>query len=78
VRELKELKIESAYHHFYQDEPGKESMPTFFLQKNKEKKYHLDYVFASDEYLKSLIKIDIGRIEHWIKASDHMPILCEF
>jgi exonuclease III len=78
VRELKELKIESTYHYFYKDEPGKESRPTFFLQRNNGKMYHIDYVFASEEYLKSLKGIEIGKIEDWIKTSDHMPILCEF
>jgi exonuclease III len=78
VRELKELKIESTYHYFYKDEPGKESRPTFFLQKNEKKKYHMDYVFASEEYLRSLKSIEIGKIEDWINESDHMPVVCEF
>jgi exonuclease III len=78
VRELKELKIASAYHHFSGDEAGKESVPTFFMQRNLENKYHIDYIFASEEYLKSLKKMEIGSIADWIRVSDHMPLFCEF
>lgn len=78
VRELKELKIESAYHYMYKEEPGRESRPTFFLQKNKSKPYHIDYVFASHEYLKLFRTFQVGKIEDWIAVSDHMPVVCEF
>lgn len=78
VRELKELKIESLYHrHNKEEEPGKELHPTFFLHRNFTKAYHIDYIFASDEYIGSLKELSIGQHEKWIAISDHMPVFCE-
>ena len=39
--------IYSVYHKHLNQEQGKESHPTFFLQRNKNKPYHIDYCFAS-------------------------------
>ncbi len=77
VRELKELKIESLYHRHNKEEPGKELQPTFFLYKNLVKAYHIDYIFASYEFIDSLKKLSIGQHDKWISKSDHMPVLCE-
>lgn len=78
VRELKEHQIESLYHHYFNEEQGKESSPTFFLQKNLNKPYHIDYIFASDEFSTSLKSMEIGVAEQWLEKSDHMPVICEF
>jgi exonuclease III len=78
VRELRELKIESLYHkHNAGEEEGKELQPTFYLQKNLAKPYHIDYVFASDNFKASLKVLTIGNPDEWIKISDHMPVFCE-
>ena len=78
VRELKELKIESLYHKQNQgEEPGKELQPTFFLHRNLVKAYHIDYIFASEEFAKSLKQLSIGQHVKWIEKSDHMPVFCE-
>jgi exonuclease III len=78
VRELKELGISSLYHKFLEEEHGKESKPTFFLHRNTLKPYHIDYVFGSREFENSLIKIEVGDSEQWLKISDHLPLICEF
>ena len=70
--------IESLYHLKTNEEQGKEGIPTYFHQKNKEKPFHIDFVFSSQEFTKSLTKIDIGNFEQWINISDHVPIICEF
>jgi exonuclease III len=77
VRELAELKIESLYHKFYSEEQGKESQPTFYLQKRIEKPYHIDYIFGSEEFSKSIKSLTIGKTEQWLKLSDHMPVIVE-
>ena len=78
VDELKELGIESLYHHFHKELQGEETHPTFFLQRNRDKKYHIDYIFASNTLRENLDKIEIGEIEKWLKVSDHLPIISYF
>ncbi len=78
IRELKEHQIQSLYHQYFKEEAGNESSPTFFLQKNLNKPYHIDYVFASDEFSSSLKSMEIGNAGKWLERSDHMPVICEF
>jgi exonuclease III len=78
VNELSEIGIESIYHKSNGEVHGKESKPTFFLQKNSEKNHHIDYIFASNEFRENVRKIEIGLPEKFIKSSDHLPIYCEF
>ena len=77
VKELADLGIDSLYHKFYGEEQGKESKPTFFLHRKPEKPYHIDYVFGCDEIKKGVKKVTVGKIEDWLKISDHLPIICE-
>ncbi|NEM96247.1 endonuclease/exonuclease/phosphatase family protein [Pontibacter burrus] len=78
VRELQELGINSLYHKHFKEDHGKESIPTFFLNRKSERPYHIDYVFGSREFENTLTKIEIGNSEQWLKISDHLPLLCEF
>jgi exonuclease III len=78
VRELQELRIESVYHVRHLEKPGTEQIPTFYLQKNLNKPYHIDYLFASDHIHKTLVKFTIEPPANWIGMSDHMPVFCEF
>ena len=78
VRELKDIGIESLYHQHYNEEQGKETRYSLYLQKNLEKKYHIDYVFGSIDFQTGLKKMEIGDINQWIIISDHMPLMCEF
>jgi exonuclease III len=48
VRELEYIGLYSVYHRFFQEKQGEESKPTLFHRKNIDKKYHVDYCFASD------------------------------
>jgi exonuclease III len=43
VNELEEIKIKSLYHTLNNEEQGKEITPTFYLQRNIKKAYHVDY-----------------------------------
>ena len=78
VREFKEIGIESLYHKYWNEKQGQETKPTFFLQKNLEKAYHIDYEFGSMDFQKNLKNLEIGDVTQWIMISDHMPIICEF
>ncbi|PKA22706.1 endonuclease/exonuclease/phosphatase family protein [Leptospira levettii] len=67
----------SLYHQFFSEKQGNESIPTFYLQRNIEKSYHIDYAFLpSDKADKS--KIEIGKFKDWIDLSDHLPIIIDF
>lgn len=74
VTHLKKRKINSLYHAHYQEFHGAESMPTFYLYKNKSKPYHLDYVFLSDVMYRDVNNFEIGSFETWKLWSDHMPL----
>jgi exodeoxyribonuclease-3 len=78
VEFLKCKGIESAYHKINKEEFGKETNPTLFLQRNIKKPYHVDYCFASEELMKKINKIEVGKYDDWISYSDHVPIIIDF
>jgi exonuclease III len=78
IKILSDYGIESLYHKIRNEQQGKEMTSTYFHQKNKEKPFHIDYIFSCKELTEKLIKLDIGKYEEWIKISDHVPIICEF
>ncbi|MCP3928198.1 MAG: endonuclease/exonuclease/phosphatase family protein [Bacteroidetes bacterium] len=76
VEILKNKDIRSIYHEIRNESQGKETNPTFFLQRKREKPYHIDYFFTSSEF--ETISFEIGKYENWIETSDHVPITYEF
>ncbi len=70
--------IHSVYHNYFDIEQGKENNPTFFLQRNKDKPYHIDYCFASSRLFQKVEKLEIGEYEKWIALSDHTPLTIKF
>jgi exodeoxyribonuclease III len=75
---LEEKNIFSVYHKHLNQEQGKEKHPTFFLQRNKEKPYHIDYCFASADLYNKVKSLEIGTYEYWITQSDHVPLIINF
>lgn len=73
VNELSEINIESLYHYQTEELQGKETQPTFFLHRNEEKPYHIDYAFMSSSLL-PISSLEIGHASDWLKVSDHMPL----
>ncbi len=78
VNQLAKRNIHSIYHQQYQQAQGKEAHPTFYLQRKKEKPYHIDYCFASQSFCERLSSIQMGEYEEWIGLSDHMPLIIRF
>ena len=76
VEELAAINLESLYHQQTLQAQGQETTPTFFLQRNLEKAYHIDYVFVSQN-LMSCSHLQIGNQEQWLGLSDHMPLTLE-
>jgi hypothetical protein len=74
-----ELKgIKSIYHHHGGHLQGKEPHATFNLHKNFYKPYHLDYCFASGDFILNLTDFEIGNYNDWNKYSDHLPLIINF
>jgi len=57
---------------------GYEKDPTLFLLKNKEKTYHIDYIFTSKNFIEKIDSCRVGKYKDWIGLSDHMPVFAEF
>lgn len=78
VTKLAEKNIFSVYHKFYDQEQGKEMHPTLFLYRHENKPYHLDYCFASNDFIEVLESVEIGSYEDWKMYSDHKPLIVKF
>ncbi|MBI3944266.1 MAG: endonuclease/exonuclease/phosphatase family protein [Chloroflexi bacterium] len=70
--------IASAYHEFFGEAQGAETQSTFFLQRKREKAYHIDYCFAPTHWLPRITCLTVGTYEEWLHLSDHTPIFVEF
>jgi exonuclease III len=77
VRKLSDHNIQSIYHNHFHIEQGVEIHPTFFLQRNLNKPYHIDYCFASDDILHKVKNVEIGTYDNWTAYSDHSPLLID-
>lgn len=77
VNELEEIGIKSLYHHITNEEQGKETKPTFYLQRKLKKPYHIDYVFVSNHFLSNDINLQTNDTIEWLNYSDHIPIFAK-
>ena len=77
IEKLKQYGIESAYHKFNNCIDGNEKDPTLLWQMDKNKKFHIDYCFISNDF--KLNSVNIGSIKEWEenKLSDHCPLMVE-
>lgn len=78
VQKLAAKGIQSTYHHYFNLSQSKEEHPTFLLYRHKNKPYHLDYCFASTDFMNDLISVEVGTYEDWHTHSDHCPLIVEF
>lgn len=78
VAHLLQKDIHSIYHTHLQQDQGKEEHPTFFLQRNKKKPYHLDYCFTSKALCDKVRQVSVGNYRSWIRHSDHLPLIIDF
>lgn len=78
VSHLEKKGIRSCYHVQHNQVQGKEQDPTFYLYRHKDKPYHLDYCFASDDMTSHIHSVEIGDHESWSRYSDHVPLMVTF
>ena len=78
VNKLADNNIYSIYHRHFEMEQGKEKHPTFFLQRNLNKSYHIDYCFASADLIDRVQNVEVGTYQNWTAYSDHSPLIIDF
>jgi endonuclease/exonuclease/phosphatase family metal-dependent hydrolase len=78
VEILEQEGIVSVYHHFFHEQQGSESRPTFYLYKNRTRPFHLDYCFAPRDWCERVRHVRIGGFRPWSQWSDHCPLMVEF
>lgn len=78
VEKLAGLGFSSLYHRLGNHVQGAEPDPTFFLHRNRNKPYHLDYVFCHDSRQVNEAGFSVGSHDDWAGLSDHVPLLAEF
>lgn len=75
VRDLDALGLRSTYHAHRGEPQGAEQAPTFYLQRNLAKPYHIDYTFAGPQWV--VRHVEVGTPERWLQHSDHMPVVVD-
>jgi endonuclease/exonuclease/phosphatase family metal-dependent hydrolase len=65
--------LTSLYHTVRNEDHGKETTPTFHLQKNREKAFHIDYIFVPDAWQQRL-RMTVEDCSGWLPHSDHCPL----
>jgi len=78
VKLLEQKNIHSVYHKYFSLEQGKETHPTHYLYRHKNRPYHLDYCFVSQDLLNRLQTVEVGNYENWKEYSDHVPVITSF
>ncbi len=78
VEKLAAKKIYSTYHKFHKQIQGKEKNPTLFMYRHQDKPYHIDYCFASKDFMDKLENVEVGSYHDWTAYSDHKPLIISF
>jgi exodeoxyribonuclease-3 len=78
VEHLEKIGIRSSYHVHHKQNQGSEAHPTLYMYRHKDKPYHIDYCFVSDNMIAGLKSVEIGEFDYWSKYSDHVPVIVSF
>jgi len=78
VERLEKKGIYSVYHKYFKQKQGKEQHPTLYMYRHKDKPYHIDYCFASEDIVNKLKSVKIGTYNFWRQYSDHVPLIVTF
>jgi endonuclease/exonuclease/phosphatase family metal-dependent hydrolase len=76
VEILQKHGIVSAYHEFFEEEQGKETRKTLDFRKDRQNRFHIDYVFIPKAWRARLRKVSIGN-HKWTALSDHRPMIVD-
>ncbi len=75
---LEKKKIYSTYHRFFNQQQGREKHNTLFMYRHSDKAYHIDYCFASADFVKKITAVKVGAHKKWCALSDHTPLEVTF
>ena len=75
VNDLAQRGLVSVYHS--QTSENDAETPTFYMQRNGQKPFHIDYIFLTEGWIKQISKFEIGSFATWRQHSDHMPLAVE-
>ncbi len=78
VASLADEQIVSAYHEYFKEQHGEETQSTLYMQRKREKGYHVDYCFVPKAWMRRIKALSVGSHREWSKLSDHSPIFVEF
>ncbi len=67
----------SLYHEYTGQPQGSERQPTFFMNRNVERCFHIDYCFAPRAWLRRVKRVSVGAHRDWSSLSDHSPLFVE-
>lgn len=73
---LESYRLISAYHAKTSEEYGAESERTHYHQRNRCKKFHIDFIYMPRSWTERDFSLDVGSFEDWTGAglSDHAPL----
>ena len=78
---LSSIGLCSAYHFTTNEKQGEEATPTFYMYRKTDEgyRYHLDHCFVDGARIKSYAVLNRNEVErnHWLRYSDHIPIVLE-
>lgn len=77
TQKLANYQIHSIYHRFFGEQQGKELQPTFYLHRNLNKPYHMDFCYMTSELCDTVNRVEVGIHSDWATVSDHMPIIVD-
>ena len=69
---LNQRGMRSAYHAHFGAAQGSEPHPSFYLHRNLQKPYHIDYIYAGRGW--QVQDCTLGTARDWLAHSDHMPL----
>ncbi len=69
--------IVSAYHAFFSEDQGKETRPTHYFLYQKQRCFHIDYIFVPRDWSRRVENFEVGAYGTWRPASDHVPLLVD-
>jgi len=78
VKLLAEKNMVSAYHAFFKEDHGEETRPTHYFWYQKERCFHIDYIFAPRNWVSRITNLTVGTYRKWRPVSDHVPIIADF
>lgn len=81
VEQLEKIGLRSAYHAVRGIGQGREPESTIYWRDRKRNgpRYHIDYAFVPEQWIRSISSVTVGTFEDWVETgdSDHVPLIID-